>query len=40
MENKKYDSIPKEKFTLVHHGEKISDKKFEDKPIGTIFKAK
>ena len=34
MENKKYDSIPKEKFTLVHHGEKISDKKFDDKPIG------
>ncbi len=34
MENKKYDSIPKEKFTLVHHGERISDKKFDDKPIG------
>ncbi|MBQ4343381.1 MAG: ABC transporter permease [Erysipelotrichaceae bacterium] len=34
MENKKFDSIPKEKFTLVHHGERISDKKFDDKPIG------
>ncbi len=28
-----YD-IPKEKFTFVHQGERISDKKFEDKPIG------
>ena len=34
MENKKFDSIPKEKFTLVHQGERIADKKFDDKPIG------
>lgn len=27
-------NIPKEKFTFVHAGERISDKKFEDKPIG------
>ena len=30
---KKYN-IPKEKFAFVHDGERISDKKFEDKPIG------
>ncbi len=29
-----YNNIPKEKFTFIHHGEQISDKKFEDKPIG------
>lgn len=34
MENKQFDSIPQEKFTLIHHGERISDKKFDDKPIG------
>lgn len=28
------NNIPKEKFAFVHHGEQISDKKFEDKPIG------
>ncbi len=28
------NNIPKEKFTFVHAGERISDKKFEDKPIG------
>lgn len=28
-----YANIPKEKFTFVNHGERISDKKFEDKPI-------
>lgn len=27
-------SVPKEKFEFVNHGERISDKKFEDKPIG------
>ena len=32
MENKY--NIPKEKFAFVHEGERISDKKFEDKPIG------
>lgn len=26
--------IPKEKFSFVHEGDRISDKKFEDKPIG------
>ena len=30
---KKYN-IPKEKFAFVHDGERISDKKFDDKPIG------
>ena len=34
----KYTHIPKEKFAFVHEGERISDKKFEDKPIG-YFKA-
>lgn len=29
-----YDNIPKEKFQRANHGEKISDKKFETKPIG------
>ena len=28
------NNIPKEKFAFVHSGERISDKKFEDKPIG------
>lgn len=32
MENRY--NIPKEKFAFVHEGERISDKKFEDKPIG------
>ena len=27
-------NIPKEKFRLVHEGERIHDKKFEDKPVG------
>ena len=26
--------IPAEKFTFVNQGERISDKRFEDKPIG------
>ena len=29
-----YMNIPKEKFEFVNHGERIADKKFEDKPIG------
>ena len=33
MAEKNYQ-IPKEKFAFVHDGERISDKKFEDKPIG------
>ncbi len=33
MAEKNYN-IPKEKFVFVHDGERISDKKFEDKPIG------
>ena len=31
-----YNNIPKEKFTFIHAGERISDKKFEDKPIGYL----
>ena len=27
-------NIPKEKFRLIHEGERIHDKKFEDKPVG------
>lgn len=36
MENKNINlnDIPKEKFVLIHDGDRISDKKFEDKPIG------
>ena len=30
----KYTNIPKEKFAFVHEGERISDKKFDDKPVG------
>lgn len=29
-----YQNIPKEKFAFVHEGERITDKKFDDKPIG------
>ena len=29
-------NIPKEKFAFVHRGDRISDKKFEDKPIGYM----
>lgn len=29
-----YENIPKEKFEFAHSGEKLSDKKFDDKPIG------
>ncbi len=29
-----YNLIPKDKFEFVNHGERITDKKFEDKPIG------
>ena len=32
--NMDYMNIPKEKFRLVHEGERLTDKKFEDKPIG------
>ena len=34
MENNKFEKIPAEKFNFVNLGEKISDLKFEDKPIG------
>ena len=34
-----YDNIPKEKFQLVNHGERISDKKFETKAIGYFADA-
>ncbi len=32
--NKNYPLIPKEKFAFVNEGERLHDKKFEDKPIG------
>ena len=32
--NMEYQNIPKEKFAFVHEGERITDKKFDDKPIG------
>ena len=35
-QNNNYNNIPKEKFSFVHSGERISDKKFEDKPIGYL----
>ena len=31
--NLNYENIPLEKFEFVHDGDRISDKKFEDKPI-------
>ena len=34
MAEKKLNHIPKEKFTFVNEGERLTDKKFEDKPIG------
>ncbi len=36
MENnrKNYTHIPKEKFAFVNEGERLTDKKFEDKPVG------
>jgi len=35
--NVDYNSIPREKFTFVNRGERISDKKFDDKPV-SYFK--
>lgn len=35
-QKKNYNDIPKEKFSFIHSGERISDKKFEDKPIGYM----
>ena len=35
-ENKNLNHISKEKFSFVHDGERISDKKFDDKPIGSF----
>ncbi|MBR6595608.1 MAG: ABC transporter permease [Oscillospiraceae bacterium] len=37
MADKKYNHIPKEKFTFVNEGERLSDQKFEDKPV-SYFK--
>lgn len=37
MEKNNYDNIPLDKFEFVHDGDRISDKKFEDKPI-SYFK--
>ena len=34
--NKNIQHLPKESFTFVHSGEKISDKVFEDKPVGYL----
>ena len=34
MNDKNYNHIPKEKFAFVNEGERLSDQKFEDKPIG------
>ncbi len=34
--NNNYTQIPKEKFTFVNHGERISDTKFQDKPVGAF----
>ena len=34
MAEKNYNHIPKEKFSFVNEGERLSDQKFEDKPIG------
>ena len=34
--NNAMNHIPKEKFTFVHEGERISDKKFDDKPISYL----
>lgn len=37
MADKKYNHIPKEKFTFVNEGERLTDQKFEDKPV-SYFK--
>ena len=34
MAENKYNHIPKDKFAFVNEGERLSDQKFEDKPIG------
>lgn len=34
--NNNYDNIPLEKFEFVHDGDRISDKKFDDKPISYL----
>ena len=34
-----YNNIPKEKFRLVNHGERISDKKFDTKAVGSFMDA-
>lgn len=34
-----YDNIPKDKFQLANHGERISDKKFDSKPVGYFADA-
>ena len=34
MADKNYNHIPKDKFAFVNEGERLSDQKFEDKPIG------
>lgn len=31
-----YQNIPREKFTFVHDGDRISDKKFDDKPVSYL----
>lgn len=39
MQNNEYMNIPKEKFELASHGEKIYDKKLDTKPIGYFMDA-
>ena len=34
MAEKNFNHIPKDKFTFVNEGERLTDQKFEDKPIG------
>ena len=34
VNTKDYMNIPKEKFEFVHENERLTDKKFDDKPIG------
>ena len=36
--NLNYENIPLEKFEFVHDGDRISDKKFEDKPISQRYR--
>ena len=37
MADKNYNHIPKDKFTFVNEGERLTDQKFDDKPV-SYFK--